>query len=498
MKTKTGDCGCKGSAGSIGGSTTGAHTVDCQPCEIPDLCRNHYYKGKLLTARDFRDEQDYHTNKLRLHQTQLHGWGVVCGFKVTPHPYCPKLRVVVEAGFAVDACGREVRSTSSVEIALPQPKPTPPKEGCDDPGTPTQTPPPAAPTDSSQADPTTGKPQAMSVAGVPNDPKNPNNPKDPNGNGNTGQQPPDDDCGCDDPEPIDLYLCVRYVECESEFSKTIFDDCACPPKTTQPGRVCEGSEIVLYTEKPSWWDDALPKGCERPDCSDIFKEALECQCPPAVPCIPIAVIFNWTPGTPVTEDEIDNWNPRPRLVSTMMLDRVIHCMLSKMPTKDLTKIIDINWNHGDSYTCHEFMSDYIMGNSPKGLRIQFDSKVYSEAISIQSFQALVVFRPPDPSRPHNMEIAPVTIEFDSDETEWCRLRIDPSYAKRALDEADFDIYVSLKCNVVTGKGGYAVDGNFLALNPSDGPYRMEFPTGDYTPGGTFESWFSVRRAGKQY
>ena len=82
------------------------------------------------------------------------------------------------------------------------------------------------------------------------------------------------------------------------------------------------------------------------------------------------------------------------------------------------------------------------------------------------------------------------------ETDWCRLRIDPAYAKRALDEADFDIYVTLRCNVVTGTNGLAVDGNFLAVNPPDGPYRMEFPTGDNTPGGTFESWFSVRRAGR--
>ena len=40
----------------------------------------------------------------------------------------------------------------------------------------------------------------------------------------------------------------------------------------------------------------------------------------------------------------------------------------------------------------------------------------------------LVFRPADPSRPHNMEIAPARVEWDPDETEWCRLRIDPAYA----------------------------------------------------------------------
>ena len=470
MKATTEDCGCKGSKSATNAQTK-AHTVECRPCEIPALCRNNYYKGKLLTARDFTDEQAYHSNKDRLHNLKLHGWGVVCGFKVKPHPYCPRLRLVVEPGFAIDPCGRAVRLCEPVEIALPQPPPKEPKEGCDDPD---PAPPPAA-TDPNKP----GAPTPPDVA-KQSDPQQ----QDP---------PPDDECG---PAPIELYLCVRYVECETEYSKAIFDECACPPKNTQPNRICEGAEIVLYTQKPQWWDDCRPKGCEHADCADIFKEALECPCPPSVPCIPLAIIRDFTPGEAVKTEEIDNWTPRPRLVSTTLLDRAIHCILEKLPTKDLTKIIDINWNHGDQYTCREFLSDYILGNNAKGLRIQFDSNVYAEAIDGRSLQALVVFRPPDPSRPHNMEIAPAKIETDPDETDWCRLRIDPTYAKRALDEADFDVYISLRCNVVTGKNGLGVDGNFLAVNPPDGPYRMEFPTGDNTPGGTFESWFSVRRAGK--
>ena len=473
MKTTTEDCGCKGTSKSA--TTQGkAHTVECQPCEIPALCRNYYYKGKLLTARDFADEQAYHSDKDRLHNLELHGWGVVCGFKVKPHPYCPKLRLVVEPGFAVDSCGREIRMSHSVEVALPQPEPKKPKEGCEDPD-------PAPPAQPPAPDPNAQTTHDVPVVANQADPQ---------------QQPyptRDDDCG---PVPIELYLCVRYVECETELSKAIFDECACPPKNMQPNRICEGAEIVLYTEKPKWWDDCHPKGCEHADCVDIFKEQLECPCPPPVPCIPLAVICDFTPGEEVHAEEIDNWTPRPRLVSTTLLDRAIHCILEKLPTKDLTKILDINWNHGDQYTCREFLADYVLGNHAKGFRIQFDSNVYSEAITTRTFQALIVFRPADRSRPHNMEIVPAKVETDPDTTEWCRLLIDPLYAKRALDEADFDVYVSLRCNVVTGKNGLAVDGNFLAVYPPDSPYRMEFPTGDNTPGGTFESWFSVRRSSK--
>jgi hypothetical protein len=67
----------------------------CLPCDIPPFSRNNYFTGKLLTARDFTAEQQYSADKLRLHQIALHGWGVVCGLKVKPHPHCPELRIVV-------------------------------------------------------------------------------------------------------------------------------------------------------------------------------------------------------------------------------------------------------------------------------------------------------------------------------------------------------------------------------------------------------------------
>ena len=74
------------------------HKNDCLPFDIPPFTRNNYFTGKLLTERDFTAEQHYGINKLRLHHIGSHGWGVVCGLKVKPHPFCPELRVVVEPG----------------------------------------------------------------------------------------------------------------------------------------------------------------------------------------------------------------------------------------------------------------------------------------------------------------------------------------------------------------------------------------------------------------
>jgi len=107
-------------------ATAGAASADCCiPCDIPVFCRNHYYRGKLLTEREFADEQRYFVNKARLHTLALHGWGVACGLHVKPHPYCPELRLVIEEGLAIDACGRDIRVLTEVTIDLPQPPASP-------------------------------------------------------------------------------------------------------------------------------------------------------------------------------------------------------------------------------------------------------------------------------------------------------------------------------------------------------------------------------------
>ena len=97
----------------------------CQPCDIPPFCRSYFYTGKLLTEGDLNLEQRYASDKLRLHYVGLHGWGVVCGLMVRPHPQCPD-RFVVEPGFAVDDCGREIRLVKECVTFFPKP-PAPPQ-----------------------------------------------------------------------------------------------------------------------------------------------------------------------------------------------------------------------------------------------------------------------------------------------------------------------------------------------------------------------------------
>lgn len=80
----------------------------CPECDIGSFTRNHYFTGKLLVERDFRQEQQYYMDKLRLHARRLSGSGVVCGLKVKPHPTCPDRFVCIEPGFAIDCCGHDI------------------------------------------------------------------------------------------------------------------------------------------------------------------------------------------------------------------------------------------------------------------------------------------------------------------------------------------------------------------------------------------------------
>ena len=85
--------------------------------------RNRYFTGKYMTARDFQGEQAYFLSRHRLHNRLLHGWGIVCGLRVIPHPDpdCADRWVVVRAGIAIDCCGRELVLERDTPFELPLP-----------------------------------------------------------------------------------------------------------------------------------------------------------------------------------------------------------------------------------------------------------------------------------------------------------------------------------------------------------------------------------------
>jgi hypothetical protein len=74
--------------------------------EFKPLQRVNYFSGRLLTAKDFQDEQDYDIERDRLHNRCLHGAGVVCGLEVSVD--AAQNRIHVSPGLALDCLGREI------------------------------------------------------------------------------------------------------------------------------------------------------------------------------------------------------------------------------------------------------------------------------------------------------------------------------------------------------------------------------------------------------
>src|SRR5262245_16175243 len=79
----------------------------CSTCGMLEcLCRPRFFAGQLLAADDLNRLDSYIRGKQRLHNRQLHGWGVVNGLEVTCD-VCGK-GVVVGCGYALSPCGEDI------------------------------------------------------------------------------------------------------------------------------------------------------------------------------------------------------------------------------------------------------------------------------------------------------------------------------------------------------------------------------------------------------
>src|SRR5437763_12565702 len=101
-------------------SNQGADDTAC--ADLPELKRLNYFHGQMLGANDLRTEQAYFREKIKLHNRCLHGYGTVCGLKLATVPEerdCGgdgeqgssdrhRLRLVLEAGLALDCEGNEI------------------------------------------------------------------------------------------------------------------------------------------------------------------------------------------------------------------------------------------------------------------------------------------------------------------------------------------------------------------------------------------------------
>jgi hypothetical protein len=79
------------------------------------IVRNRLFSGRILTAADLELEQQYLINKRRLHNRELHGFGVVSGLEASGRAG----KIQVSAGLALDCLGNEIVVPSAVCIDPP-------------------------------------------------------------------------------------------------------------------------------------------------------------------------------------------------------------------------------------------------------------------------------------------------------------------------------------------------------------------------------------------
>jgi len=88
--------------------------------EIPlYLKRTNYFTGQILTAADFQTEQNYFRERMRLHNINFHGNGIVSGLEVSPSTG-PARSIIVAPGTALDPIGNEITISSTVRCPLPE------------------------------------------------------------------------------------------------------------------------------------------------------------------------------------------------------------------------------------------------------------------------------------------------------------------------------------------------------------------------------------------
>ena len=52
----------------------------------------------------------------------------------------------------------------------------------------------------------------------------------------------------------DLYICIRYTECEAELTPAPFNECASTGNSMKPNRICEGFTLEWLVNEPEDWE----------------------------------------------------------------------------------------------------------------------------------------------------------------------------------------------------------------------------------------------------
>jgi hypothetical protein len=428
-------------------------TPPCEcSCEGLPRERARFFTGRFLTARDLRDEQAYVLSRLRLRNRLFHGWGVVCGLEVKPHPR-PECRnwAVVKPGIAIDCCGREIFVCHDRPVELPEPPELPcPEPEPEKPEYPHEHP----------CGPKRGE------SGYPEDDRyrrEEPEPPDAHYGGEPHQEHPKP-CPPDEPEVREwgpYVICLRYVECLIEPGPVLVDEDCCKPGTQSFSRVREGfalEAVPLEQLGEACWpgEDRSDTDCE---CAD--EDEADCFAPrcPCGDCVPLALL-RWDPRRGVVIDMLG----RPRV-------RTAH--------ESLNRIVGINWSHGRNLAIRDLLDRHCRlevtfsrplrrrEELPPGVGIGEHTFVVTYSYGSQKDSEFLPF-----ARPPYLDESGCKAIFE----------IDPDYVggRNSIERAL--VHVALKGDFLPDGHGNPVDANH---------FNGLLPSGNGVAGGTFESWFQV-------
>lgn len=427
--------------------------------------RNNYYYGKLMTVRDFLDEQRYFNEKRWLINRMVNGWGVVCGLDVKRKPLDPEdpgkgyddKNVIVTPGMAIDGFGREIIVNEERLVPL-----IPEKDSC------------------------INEEQA----------KNPDK----------------------------LLICIEYRECKTE--PIMFPSITCDSEDkTQFNRIRDGFKIRVKIDKgepPS--GKCCPLHEAKFNTSDISHpfipltlhtylcKKLKKGCPECLErsCVVLAEISqlyhkhkydegNTIQPTPqeiyfdrITGIKINRCSKRRLVYSNPLLYDLIQCYHG-----DLPHIIDINWSdlHGRDNIGWEDFEEIVN----EGLTVTFDKVMDTKTINRHTFLFAAITVDEEtgyrlmryiPSAKEGFinttreikdkQVSIVTFKVEDD---WKGDEMEGGHSGIAKG-ADFEII--LRGSSILSTDRKALDGDFVG---------GKFPTGNGTQGGDFVSWFSVAPRG---
>lgn len=454
--------------------------------DIPIL-RNRYFTGKYMTARDFADEQHYMLSRQRLHNRLFHGWGIVCGLKVEPHPNseCQPGWLVIKAGVAMDCHGREIflHKDTPVEIPLdmlPLPMIVEEDIGEEEAEEEVEADEGEDTSEEGYEDERQGQAALRMRGGQRSDRRRRGGGRRPHHGGGHGEHEHehehDEEPGIPEAEwPEDgLLVCVRYCEEEIEHVPALYAEGSCDPSHLEANRIREiaGIEFHRLNDFPGCW--SLPSGALDTPCRDDCDEPVPgpggmCLLPdcPCGSCVPLALLV------PTADSSLEDPDYELDVRGRRQLITEHH----------LTHIVDINWTHGAYISLHELRHD--MGGE---LRIRFNRKL-QEAEGIATGINRRTFTVEFGGITRHMELLPYREQrqpYVDEDGCTAVFPIDPAYLRETEwgreNIADSFIFITLRCDFVLDCHDVPVDGNHL---------HGRLPSGDGRPGGEFVSWFRV-------